>query len=105
MRSKIIIRHIMKKRATLAVGVVLAFVSIALAIVVHGDNAQAAPASASDSDTVVNIERWVNPNGDRLAAVRPDHWRQPVYYIWLTQECAATLHVGDEWPSATVICR
>ena len=82
--------------------IVALFVGAYLAETRDGKSAHAVPPI---TDTVLNVERWVNPNGDRLAAVRPADWRQPAYYIWLTQECAATVHPGNDWPSANPLCQ
>jgi hypothetical protein len=54
------------------------------------------------TDTVVGIEHVVNPYGDRFIMVRTDQGSS--YGLWLSNACAATLHLGSDWPSAAPAC-
>ncbi len=56
-------------------------------------------ASAAGTDTIVNVETHANSYGDQFIVVKPENWAQPVYGIWVTSACAATLSVGDAWPA------
>ena len=56
-------------------------------------------AEAAGGDTIVNIETHANPYGDQFIVIAPVGWAQPVYGIWVTGPCAATLTVGDAWPA------
>lgn len=72
-----------------------------LLLLVLGFGGAALPSgiNAAGSDTIVNIETHPNGFGDQFVVVRPVDWKQPVYGIWVTGACAATLTVGDAWPA------
>ena len=63
-------------------------------------------ANGADADTgsfgsVVGIEQHQNPEGDRYVNVISP---VGVFGIWVTDDCAATLSLGDDWPSLAPEC-
>ena len=68
-------------------------------VLIMAINASASTGSAAGTDTIVNIETHANPYGDQFIVIAPAGWAQPVYGIWVTGPCAATLTVGDAWPA------
>ena len=63
-----------------------------------------ADAQVTGNDTIVGIDPGGVTDAKRLA-LRPEGWAQPVYSVWVSAECADTLSVGDNWPSATAVCQ
>lgn len=84
---------------------IIASLFIAIAGIALWSSQETHAATTAGSDTVVNIEKHSNPNGDRFVVVRPEALRQPIYGIWVTEACALSLHLGDDWPSSSVACQ
>ena len=64
----------------------------------HQDSRASSPALGS----VVGIEKHSNPYGDRWITILP---MQPAFGIWVTEACALSLHLGDDWPSSNAACQ
>ncbi len=79
--------------------------AIAFLMLIMAFNAMASTGSAATTDTIVNVEAHANPYGDQFVVVAPAGWAQPVYGIWVTGACAATLSVGDGWPAVSPLCQ
>ena len=80
---------------------VVAIAAMAVAYTAFRDNAHAI---VTGNDTIVGIDPGGVTDPKRLA-VRPEGWAQPVYAIWVTADCADTLNVGSNWPSAAAACQ
>lgn len=61
-----------------------------------------ASATPTAIGTVVGIEKHTNPVGDRWVTIQP---QQPAFGIWVTEACATSLALGDDWPSANSECQ
>ncbi len=87
--------------AAVAIGAVAMFAVLVIVVTYY----DASGASAATTDTIVNVETHANPYGDQFIVVAPAGWAQPVYGIWVTGDCAATLSVGDSWPAVSPLCQ